>query len=490
MTITGRTRTTEIVAPATTTTESGEHHVAAQGAGAQLVLVGICDQLDARSSSHMLDGITEVHFGRGDRQAVRTGETLRLRVPDPRMSSNHGRLLRVGGGWMLDDPDSKNGVVVDGGLTRRAVINDGAIFELGHTFFVLQSASAEPDAPPDVNEDRLRAPVPSLVTFVSGLAAQFAQLARVVPKGVSILLRGETGTGKEVVARAVHDLSNRPGPFVAVNCGALSPGLIEAELFGHRRGAFTGAVGDRLGYVRSADGGTLFLDEVGELPPRSQATFLRVLQEREVVPVGGDRPVKVDIYLCSATLRDLDELVDAGAFRSDLYSRLFGLTIELPPLRQRKADLGMLMRRILPNIPGGSEIQLTTTAMRALAQYQWPLNIRELEKVLTTSVALATEGVVDVIHLPDTIRRPRMSRTPAVGVPIVRMGTSPAPTPPPTPPSTELTPDAAALKARVVELLTLHRGNVVAVAREMETRRTQVYRWIQRFGIQPDDFRD
>ena len=474
----------------TTTTDSQEKGDEELGTGgAQLILMGICDQLQTRSSLHLLDGIDEVQFGRGDREVVRTGRILRLRVPDPRTSSHHGRLLRAGGGWVLDDPESKNGVVVDGGLTRRGVINDGTVFELGHTFFVFRQAPGQIDAPADVYEDRLRAPVPTLATFDSTLAAQLAQLARVVPKGVSILLRGETGTGKEVVARAVHDLSKRPGPFVAVNCGALSPGLIEAELFGHRRGAFTGAVGDRLGYVRSADGGTLFLDEVGELPGRSQATFLRVLQEREVVPVGGDRPIKVDIYLCSATLRDLDELVDAGAFRSDLYSRLFGLTIELPPLRQRKCDLGMLMRRILPNIPGGSEVQLTTTAMRALAQYNWPLNIRELEKVLTTSVALATEGVIDVIHLPDSIRRPRTARTPPMGVPVVKMGAATPPTPPPSPPA-ELTSEATALKARLVELLTLHRGNVVAVSKEMETRRTQVYRWIQRFGIRPDDFRD
>ncbi|HEY5937606.1 MAG TPA: sigma 54-interacting transcriptional regulator [Kofleriaceae bacterium] len=474
---------------ATTTTQSGGASEETPGGDrAQLVLLGICDQLNARSSRHLLDGIDEVQFGRGDRELVRSGRTLRLRIPDPRMSGNHGRLLRVANAWVLDDPDSKNGIVVDGGLTRRAVINDGTVFELGHSFFVFRSVPVETDAPADLDEDKLRAPIPSLASFDGTLTEQFAQLPRVVPKGVSILLRGETGTGKEVVARAVHDLSKRQGPFVAVNCGGLSPGLVEAEMFGHRRGAFTGAVGDRLGYVRTADGGTLFLDEVGELPPRSQATFLRVLQEREVVPVGGDRPIKVDIYLCSATLRDLDELVDTGAFRSDLYGRLFGLTIELPALRHRKVDLGMLMRRLLPKIPGGTEIQLTTTAMRALAQYHWPLNIRELEKVLTTSVALASDGTIDIIHLPDTIRKPRVSRqTPAVGVPIVTPPT--AATAIPTNPI-PITPETAALKARLVELLTLHRGNVVAVSREMGTRRTQVYRWIQRFGIQPDDYRD
>src|SRR5258706_5479179 len=228
----------------TTTTQSGEHSAnALSTTGAHLVLMGICDQLQTRSSLHQLDGLEEVQFGRGDREAVRTGKILRLRVPDPRTSSHHGRLLRVGGGWVLDDPESKNGVVVDGGLTRRAVINDGTVFELGHTFFVFRSGPAALDVPADLHEDRLPAPLPSLETFDGTLAAQFAQLARVVPKGVSILLRGETGTGKEVVARAVHDLSKRNGPFVAVNCGALSPGLLEAELFGPRRGGVSGGRG-------------------------------------------------------------------------------------------------------------------------------------------------------------------------------------------------------------------------------------------------------
>ncbi|MGH2897158.1 MAG: sigma 54-interacting transcriptional regulator, partial [Solirubrobacteraceae bacterium] len=214
------------------------------------------------------------------------------------------------------------------------------MFELGHTLFVFRHAVVESGAASDMQDGNLRAGAPPLMTFDGVLAERYATLERVAATKVSVLLQGETGTGKELVARALHTLSGRSGAFVAVNCGALPPNLIEAELFGHRRGAFTGAHVERLGLVRAADGGTLFLDEVGELPATSQAAFLRVLQEHEVVPVGVDHPIKVDIRLCAATLRDLDALVSAGRFRRDLYARLFGLTTELAPLRLRRVDLG------------------------------------------------------------------------------------------------------------------------------------------------------
>src|SRR5262249_29775805 len=234
------------------------------------------------------------------------------------------------------------------------------------TFFVFRNTPVEREAASDITDADLRVGAPALMTFDGALAERYATLERVAPTEVSVLLQGETGTGKELVARALHQMSGRSGAFVAVNCGALPPNLIEAELFGHRRGAFTGATGERLGLVRAADAGTLFLDEVGELPASSQAAFLRVLQEREVVPVGVDHPVKVDVRLCSATLRDLDALVASGQFRRDLYARLFGLTIVLPPLRQRRVDLGLLTRRLLARIRGGSEVRLSPAALRAL----------------------------------------------------------------------------------------------------------------------------
>jgi DNA-binding NtrC family response regulator len=458
----------------------------------QLVLIAISDLPQEPSARHLLDDVDEVRFGRGERAAARTQvdgrRVLELRVPDRRMSADHGRLVRGPSGWVLDDPDSKNGAVVDGMITRRCVLDDGAVVELGHCFFVFRETAVEPGAAADVGDAALPGGAPALQTYDGALAEQFATLGRIAPTEVSVLLQGETGTGKELVARALHDLSGRRGAFVAVNCGALPPSLIEAELFGHRRGAFTGAVGERLGLVRSADGGTLFLDEVGELPAASQAAFLRVLQEREVMPVGVDHPVKVDVRLCAATLRDLEALVEAGQFRRDLYARLFGLTLALPPLRRRRVDLGLLTRRLLARIPGGADIRLAPAALRALVRHDWMLNIRELEKVLATAVALATDGAIEATHLPETLRR-----GPAPGA--AAAGSTPAGSAPgSTPPAPIAAPPAGRdrqdeLRDQLVGLLTVHEGNVVAVSRALNTRRAQVYRWLRRFGLEVKAFR-
>jgi DNA-binding NtrC family response regulator len=457
----------------------------------QLVMIAISDLPQDASSRHLLDDVDEVRFGRGERSVARSHadgrRVLELRIPDRRMSGDHGRLVRGPSGWVLDDPNSKNGAVVDGAITRQAAIGDGAMIELGHTFFMFRYAAAEHGAVRDLGDAQLAGGAPALHTYDGALADQFATLGRVAQTGISVLLQGETGTGKELVARALHDLSRRSGSFVAVNCGALPPNLIEAELFGHRRGAFTGAIGERLGLVRSADGGTLFLDEVGELPATSQAAFLRVLQEREVVPVGVDHPVKVDVRLCAATLRNLEALVDSGQFRRDLYGRLFGLTLELPPLRRRRVDLGLLTRRLLERIDGGSGVRFAPAALRAMLRHDWTLNIRELEKVLTTAVALASEGVIEAAHLPEALRRgPRPEVAGGAAPAGLAAGSSSAPPGGPAPVARGAQDD---LREQLVGLLTVHEGNVVAVSRALNTRRAQIYRWLRRFGIELNAFR-
>jgi transcriptional regulator of acetoin/glycerol metabolism len=441
-----------------------------------LVVLANSDDPHAPSSRHVLSAVDEVRFGRGPRGATRMTvdgkRVLELRMPDPRMSSQHGRLIRGPARWVLDDPTSKNGSVVDGELTRSRVIGDGALIELGHTFLLFCEQPVEQGAANDVFAGELATAAPALATLVGPLADGFSALARLAKTQVSIILQGETGTGKEVVARALHALSERPGAFIAVNCGALPASLVEAELFGHRRGAFTGAVGERLGLVRSADGGTLFLDEIGELPPASQAAFLRVLQEREVVPVGEDHPVKVDVRLCAATHRDLATLVQRGAFRADLFGRLAGFTLELPPLAARRADLGLLLGALLAAIPGGRDVRFSPSALRTLFGHRWPLNIRALEKTLLAAVTLATSGVIELPHLADLSRRA------------------------PTPVDVERTPeprswrrDDGALRDQLIGLLTIHHGNVVAVSRVIGARRTQIYRWARRFGIDLTGFR-
>ncbi|TMQ14385.1 MAG: FHA domain-containing protein [Deltaproteobacteria bacterium] len=457
---------------------TGEPDTAAQPC---LVVLAISDDLNAPSSRHLLGGIDEVRFGRGPRSATRVtaGATrvLELRIPDPWMSSDHGRLLRGPVGWVLDDPRSKNGAVVNAQVTRQTIVGDGALIELGHSFLLFCEQPIEHGATDDLVDGEIDVPAPALKTFVGPLATGFAALDRLARTPVSIVLLGETGTGKEVLARALHALSGRPGAFIAVNCGALPAALIEAELFGHRRGAFTGAVGDRVGLIRSAEGGTLFLDEIGELPPASQAAFLRVLQEREVVPVGDDRPVKVDVRLCAATHRDLAELVERGAFREDLFGRISGFTLGLPPLAQRRADFGLLLRALLAGIPGASAIRFAPPALRALLAHAWPLNIRALEKTLLTAVTL--EGVIQPSHLVELMRRPPAPDEPEAPTPV-----SPSPRP-----IAARDANDEALRERLIGLLTVHRGNVVAVSRVIGTRRTQIYRWARRLGIELDGFR-
>src|SRR5207302_1217977 len=189
---------------------------------------------------------------------------------------------------------------------------------------------------------------------------------------------GETGTGKEVIARAIHAASRRPGAFVAVNCGALAPNLVESELFGHKKGAFSGATEDHNGLVRAADKGTLLLDEIGDLPVPTQAALLRVLQQREVLPLGTTKPMPVDLRVVAASHRDLEAEVGAGRFREDLWSRLAGYTAQLPALRDRREDLGLLVAALLARLVQTRPIRFTSEAGLALVQYDWPRNVREL----------------------------------------------------------------------------------------------------------------
>ncbi|HTM19822.1 MAG TPA: sigma 54-interacting transcriptional regulator, partial [Kofleriaceae bacterium] len=365
----------------------------------QLILALDCERPMVAPSRHLIDGVDVVWFGRGERAAVRdVHDGLRrlvVHVPDSRMSSDHARLVRAHGQWLLQDRESKNGCLVNGEPVTRRVIDDGDVLELGRTLFLYRQAEVPAGTPDDQGaDDAGGGALPA--TFVTELAQRFAMLARIAATDVPVLLSGETGTGKELVARALHVASARPGELVAVNCGGLTPTLVEAELFGHRRGAFSGAVTDRVGLIRSADRGTLFLDEIGDLPEPSQATLLRTLQEREVVPVGDARPIKVDIRLCAATHRDLQAMVDQGRFRQDLYARLIGLVIDLPPLRRRREDLGILIRALLPRIAGGERARFTPAAARRLFAYEWPLNIRELERCLGVAVALAGDRPIDV----------------------------------------------------------------------------------------------
>src|SRR5580698_5850459 len=221
------------------------------------------------------------------------------------------------------------------------------------------------------------------------LQSVLARVAKVAPTDSTVLITGETGTGKELIARAVHKRSRRSGhAFVSVNCAALAPTLISSELFGHEKGAFTGAVQRRLGRFEMADGGTIFLDEVGELLPDTQAALLRVLQEREFERVGGERPIQVDVRVITATNRDLEAAVANGKFREDLFYRLNVFPIEVPPLRERKDDILMLVEYFVQryaNQAGKNIRSIDKKALERLQCHDWPGNVRELQNVIERS---------------------------------------------------------------------------------------------------------
>jgi len=229
-------------------------------------------------------------------------------------------------------------------------------------------------------------------------------ISRLKDTRTPVLITGESGTGKELVARAIHfrgSFANRP--FVAVDCGSLVPTLIESELFGYEKGAFTGALRSKPGLFQSASGGTIFLDEIGELPLEMQAKLLRVLQEKEVRPVGSNQKVKVDVRVIAATNRDLEAEYRKGAFRKDLYFRLNVVTVYIPALRERRSDIPLLASWFLDRYAPGASIPITQAATKCLLQYEWPGNVRELENCIERAVALGDRQVIDVRDLPPSI---------------------------------------------------------------------------------------
>jgi transcriptional regulator of aromatic amino acid metabolism len=413
-----------------------------------------------------LGGIDEVQIGRGSfRTWKRSGRRLELQLADYEISRNHVRLQRNAEGWELVDLGSKNGTVVNGTRTPMTTLVDSDLIELGSVMLMFRDDGHGSGECHDLDM-AASAPLPAALRTLSlDVEARVGALVKIAPSSVPVLIRGETGTGKELTARAIHDLSARRGAFVPVNCGALPRTLIESELFGSKRGAFSGARDDREGLVRRADHGTLFLDEIAELPEESQVALLRVLQEGEVRPVGASDSIKIDVRIVAATHQDLESRIAAGRFRQDLYARLIGYVVTLPPLRARREDIGTLIATILGRlVDNPTAVSVQHQAARALVGYLYPLNIRELEQALRAAVALSDGGEIRFEHLPETIRTHRAS-------------------------GPELHPDDRVLRDRVVELLRDHRGNVAAVGRQLGKAPIQVRRWCRRFAIEISAFR-
>jgi transcriptional regulator with PAS, ATPase and Fis domain len=423
-----------------------------------------------------LDGYDRVLVGRGRERSVDTfrehgGSTLVLRVPGAAMSATHAEIVREGSAWTVRDRRSTNGTFVNGRAISAERLAPGDVLEMGHTFLVFMGAVTTPEASAAIVDLPTTPAPPAVATLVPSLACDLESLGRWAVSRLPLLVLGETGTGKELVARAIHQLSERRGKLVAVNCAALPSTLVESLLFGHVRGAFSGAVRDERGFVRSADGGTLFLDEVGDLPLAAQGTLLRVLQEGEVVPVGASEGVRVDARFVAATHRDLAAMAVAGTFRADLLARLDGATLRLPPLRDRLADLGVLAATLLRRIAGqrAESIRFEPSAVLAMALHAWPGNVRELERCLGRAVA-SSSGVVGPEHLPSNVAA-NLERTRSV---------------PPGRPASE----PPHLRDALVRQLRQNKGNVAAVARFFGKAPVQVHRWMRRFAVDPNAYRD
>ena len=351
--------------------------------------------------------------------------------------------------------------------------------------------AAAPAAEPRVIEQ----PGPGLAHLQTGdphMDALIGKVRRVLDRDIPILILGETGTGKELLARAIHaDSARARQPFVAVNCASIPDTLIEAELFGYEEGAFTGARRKgAIGKIQQAHGGTLFLDEIGDMPLPLQAHLLRVLQERQVTPLGSSKSVPVDVVLICATHRNLRDMIDAKVFREDLYYRLNGLAVKLPPLRER-SDLGALVRRILDGEAGARPPRLSPEAQRLLECYPWPGNVRQLFNVLRTAVVMAgAEAVIGCEHLPDDFVEEARRH---LGQTLPPAAVSPVPTPPVAPvPQTAVPATAPAALPRSLEDLELDAirqavaaagGNISVAARQLGVSRNTIYRklrWNQR----------
>jgi DNA-binding NtrC family response regulator len=333
-------------------------------------------------------------------------ETCQLCVDDGSMSRRHAMVKRVGDAVHVKDLESANGTFVrerdarDRNATwqlrrlQSTTVPLGAVVYFGAVLGVIRRTEA----------------APSIVVSDLGMRAVHERLARAAGSSISVLLRGETGVGKEVLAREVHARSPRAAQrFLAINCGAIAPTLVESELFGHEKGAFTGALSAQVGLFESANGGTVFLDEVGELPLDVQAKLLRVLEERAVMPVGGRAARPIDVRIVSATHRDLEADCRAGRFRQDLFFRLEGMALKVPPLRERPTEVLELARLFLARASESAgraaAPTLAASTVSVLERYTWPGNVRELKNAIELAAVLSSGDEVLPSHLPERLVR-------------------------------------------------------------------------------------
>ncbi len=411
-------------------------------------------------------------------------QSAQVHLPVWAVSRRHAEISWENGTWILRDLGSTNGTLVDGHPVRAASLEPTTEIRFGDSIFKFVQEHADPmrgyriDGVMVDGRKRLAMEGTELVGgFLMDRTA--ADIERIASTPLSVMLLGESGTGKEVVARELHRLSGRRGKFCAINCAAIPGTLLESELFGFKKGAFSGADRDKPGLIRSADGGTLLLDEIGDMPLEAQAKLLRVLQSKEVFPLGATAPEKVDVRVVCATHRDLWALQSKERFRRDLFARLNEYQLRLPPLRERKEDVLMLIKAFLAR-HGRPELNVSLPFMTGLLHYDWPYNVRELEACIKRAVALAEQPTLTEDHWPEQVK----DEMKEYGKEIL-----PAPT---TSAGAAVTahgdlgpPSAEELRA----MLEQNAGNVAAVGRELGKARMQVHRWMKRYGISPDEYR-
>jgi DNA-binding NtrC family response regulator len=397
-------------------------------------------------------------------------------IPQTAVSRQHARIVRQRQGetWHIEDLGSRNGTFVDGRRVERAELRHGMAIRIGDTLFQFVQDQIDEYLPYGLLGEvgGNRSPVPELVGGMQ-MARVAEQIAAAAAAQLTVLVLGETGTGKEVASRALHRLSGRGGPFSAVNCAAIPSHLVESELFGYRKAAFTGADRDKPGILQAAAGGTVLLDEIGDMPLDAQAKLLRVIELREVMPLGSVRAEALDVRFVCATHQDLPALVAAGRFRGDLYARISALTVTLPALRDRKEDLYALVTHFL-KLAGRSDLDPSFPFMLGVCDYEWPHNVRELAAVVARAVTVADEPSLQVRHLPPALQA-RMASYGSREAPGAAANMSPE----------RGVPTTDALR----QLLAKHAGNVAAVARDLRRDRAQVHRLIRRLGLVPDEFR-
>jgi transcriptional regulator with GAF, ATPase, and Fis domain len=418
--------------------------------------------------------------------------TCSICIPDQAVSRNHARIFLEGSSWVLRDLSSRNGSIVNGRYLTEHRLRDLDEIRIGDAIFKFVEEGAAAYAPYRIDGLRARRPSSagsarelaakaSLADLVGGyqIGAIARDIERIAPTELSCMILGETGTGKEVVAGAIHRLSGRKGSLQAINCAAIPHNLLESELFGYRRGAFSGADRDKPGLIKLADGGTLFLDEIGDMPLEAQAKLLRVLQAKEVFPLGATTAERVDVRVACATHRNLREQVRDGKFRGDLFARLNEHAVVLPPLRRRKEDIYLLAKTFAARY-GRPDVGLTFSFMLALEHYDWPYNVRELESCIKRGLALTGGAPLDAKHLPQDVAdrmkeygdktRPKAPSSVSAEIPPPKRGA----------------PTEAELRA----LLERHQGNVAAVGRELGKERMQIHRWLKKYGISLDGYRN